>query len=670
MATSGNDEQVQDLHRFYNGKLVVVAGVTGFLGANCAIALRAAGAEVIGVARRITPLAMSSCDEFVAADLGDGGRIQALTEASIVFDCLGNSELTPTELKPTGSFDAAFRPTVNLLLQCAERPAPPLIVDVSSRLVYGTPIGLPVDESHPLRPGTLYAAHKLLLENYLQVLSKTHGLKAIVFRLSSPYGPNAPSTPGRLGVWNQFINRAMRGETLSIYGGGDQLRDFIYIDDVVRAFLLAAATDKCVGQTFNLGGERAIPLREAVMTIAKEAGGAPVQFVPWPTAIRKVETGDYYSNISKIREFVDLPPQKSFEEGVRATIEGIRRSKRDVPDEQRVVRFAERRPKRATGTRPARRMFAGQKVMVVGASGFLGTHLVRRFLGYGAAVCAVSRSVGSLESLLNNPLFAFRHCDLTSTEETSEVLSEFRPDILVYVAACPDGAETGELISKRLNVNLVGLVNLLEACCRHAPQAKFLFGDSRKVYGNAVGPHKSTTHTAPLNSYAFTKDTGWRLCQLYASLRGLTVISIRPSLIYGPGQGPNVTRNIWEAAKRGDRKITLRGGEQTRDPIFIDDAVDAFVAVAKKAQLLSNRTIVIGGREEITINRLARLVLEVSGSNATIVEDPSALKTTDMLRSVCDLSEAEHLLGWSPRIGLREGLHLTFAGDVVEQSIA
>jgi nucleoside-diphosphate-sugar epimerase len=150
---------------------------------------------------------------------------------------------------------------------------------VSSRLVYGTPITLPVDESHPLRPGTLYAAHKLLLENYLQVFSKTHGLKTIVFRLSSPYGPNAPSTPGRLGVWNQFINKALRGETLSIYGDGRQLRDFVYIDDVVRAFLLAAATTSVLGKSFNLGGERPIPLREAVMVIAKEAGGTPVRFV-------------------------------------------------------------------------------------------------------------------------------------------------------------------------------------------------------------------------------------------------------------------------------------------------------------------------------------------------------------------------------------------------------
>jgi UDP-glucose 4-epimerase len=663
-----NDHFVNRLHAFYEGKTVAVAGVTGFLGANCAIALKAAGAKVVGLARRITPLAMSTCDEYVTADLGaEGETIEALADVAVVFDCLGYAELTPTELKPAGSFDAAFRPTVNLLSRCAELPTPAVVVHVSSRLVYGSPLSLPVDENHPLRPGTLYAAHKLLLENYLAVFSKTHGLKTIVVRLSSPYGPNAPTTPGRLGVWNQFISKAMRGESLSVYGEGNQRRDFIHVDDVMKAFLLAAATEKCLGQTFNLGGERAIPLREAVTTIAREAGGAPVEFVPWPAAARKIETGDYCSNLAKIREFIDLPPQTSFEDGVRATIEAMRRKSPELVDEQRVVPFAER-SRRIKAARPG--MFAGQKVMVVGASGFLGSHLVLRFLGYGASVCAVSRTIGALGSFVESPEFTFHRCDLTSLETTEQALRAFRPDFVIYAAACPDGPETGELIRRRFNVNVVGLVNLLDACCQHSPHAKLLFGDSRKVYGNAVVPHKSSTHAAPLNSYAFTKDAGWRMCQLYATLHGLTVVSIRPSLIYGPGQGPNVIRKIWEATKRGDSTITLLGGEQTRDPIYIDDAVDAFVAAAQKAQQLSNKTIVIGGYEEITINGLAKLVLEVSGSDAAIVADPGSLKATDMLRSVCDLSEAERLLGWSPRISLREGLKLTFAVDVAERSIA
>src|ERR1700722_4123773 len=130
-----NYSSVDKLREFYDGKTVVVAGVTGFLGANSAIALRAAGAKVVGVARRITPLAMSICDQLVSVDLGtEGETIEALADATVLFDCLGYAQLTPTELKPAGSFDEAFRPTVNLLSRCAELPNPPVIVHVSSRL--------------------------------------------------------------------------------------------------------------------------------------------------------------------------------------------------------------------------------------------------------------------------------------------------------------------------------------------------------------------------------------------------------------------------------------------------------------------------------------------------------------------------------------------------------
>lgn len=657
------------LREYYSGRRVVVAGVTGFIGANCAISLRAAGAHVTGVARTITPMALGICDEFVSADLGSSEvRLEALANASVVFDCMGYSQLAPTDIKPTGSFDAVFRPTVNLVKQCVDVPTPPLFVHVSSRLVYGAPRSLPVDESHPLAPGTFYAVNKVLLENYVDLFSKTSGLRKIVFRLSSPYGPNAPSTPGRLGVWNQLISKAVRGEVLQIYGDGGQLRDLVFIQDVMHAFLLAAATPQCVDQTFNLGGERAISLRDVVTTIAKEAK-TQFEFVPWPEAARRVETGDYQSDLSKLRRFVELPEQTSFEDGVRATIRTLAHGKGRASIVPRVDR-GDRAPAAGLSGQSPQTYFSQKKVLVVGASGFLGTHLVRRFLGYEAVVCAVSRSIGSLEQFLNKPNFSFQRCDIALPDEAERVCAEFQPDYVIYAAACPDGLETDDLIRQRFNVNVLGLVNLLEGCRRHALRTRFLFGDSRKVYGNAAVPHDSNTNPAPVSSYALTKDSGWRLCKLYAALHKLVVVSVRPSLIYGPGQGQNVIQNVWEAARRGDSTIVLRGGEQTRDPIFIDDAVDAFVAAAQRAPLLANRAIVIGGREEITIRGLANLILEVSGSDAVVVGDSTAVRLTDMNRSVCDLSEAKQLLGWYPKTGLREGLQITLGGYVAERSIA
>jgi len=672
LAQGSDLELYSKLRAFYEGKRVVVAGVTGFLGTNCAIALWQAGAKVIGIARRQTPSASAVCDEVISVDFGKKGEgLSALSEASVVFDCLGYPGLAPSDLDPVGDFEAEFRPHINLLVGCTNLSNAPRVVYVSSRLVYGTPLALPVDEDHPLRPRSLYAAHKLLIENYIEVLSKTNGLQAIVFRLSSPYGPNGGSSAGRLGVWNQFIQKAVRGETLHIYGSGEQLRDFVYIDDVVIAFLLAAANDQCVGQTFNLGGERAISLREGVGVIAKEAGGVPVQYVPWPVAAHKVETGDYRSSLAKVRSFLDLPPQTPFEEGIRRTIEAIRSEKSEARNLPHLVQSANDEHRVGCGSAlAANGVFQDYKIMIIGAGGFLGTHLVGRFLSQGALVSAVGRSMGQSSPFFANPLFTFSPCDLMSDEATRHVVKRHKPDIVIYVAAAPDGDETGDLIRNRVNVNLLGLINVLEACREHAAQTKFLFGDSRKVYGNAPVPHSSTTILSPLSSYAFTKETGWHLCQLYSRLHGMTVISVRPSMIYGPGQRSNVIQYIWEAALRGEGTIRLLGGLQTRDPLFIDDAVDAFVAVAQKATQLAHNTINIGGLEEINIVDLARLVLDVCGSKATVVSDHGALRSTEMQRSVCDLSEAADLLGWFPRIGLREGIKLTFGSQLGERTLA
>src|SRR4030095_5213104 len=112
-------------------------------------------------------------------------------------------------------------PHLNLFLTCARQKQPPVIVHIGTRLVYGTPRELPVNELHPVNPPCFYAAHKLLVEQYLKILSRTHGLRSVIFRLSSSYGPNGPAEPGRLGVWNEFIRKAMVGQNLVIYGEGE-----------------------------------------------------------------------------------------------------------------------------------------------------------------------------------------------------------------------------------------------------------------------------------------------------------------------------------------------------------------------------------------------------------------------------------------------------------------
>jgi UDP-glucose 4-epimerase len=190
--------------------------------------------------------------------------------------------------------------------------------------VYGRPVRLPVGEDHPVAPASFYAVNKLTLEHYLRVLGGTHGLRSVVFRLSNPYGPFWPAERKSYGIINQFIARALAGEPITIFGDGSQRRDYIHVDDVSAALLATATVGACAGQTFNLGGDEPLSIAEAVGEIAQQVGDAVVRYAPWPAEHLAVETGDYRTDGSKLRRFVDLPPPIAFRDGLRRTLASVR----------------------------------------------------------------------------------------------------------------------------------------------------------------------------------------------------------------------------------------------------------------------------------------------------------------------------------------------------------
>ncbi len=242
--------------------------------------------------------------------------------------------------EPRGPFDSNLEPERNLdeeclahltlFRACAESPRKPRVVFCSSRLVYGRPQYVPVHERHPLAPQSIYAAHKVTAENYLGVFGRTHGLPYTILRVSNPYGPHQAQHSKSYGVINQFLLLAARGEAIRIYGTGSQLRDYIFVDDVVAAFLLTAAEEACAGECFNLGGRRGIRLGDAARAIARLADAPPVEAVEWPDDYQNVETGDYLTDLEKIDSYVSLPEQKSFEAGVTRSLDTYRREFAEV----------------------------------------------------------------------------------------------------------------------------------------------------------------------------------------------------------------------------------------------------------------------------------------------------------------------------------------------------
>jgi nucleoside-diphosphate-sugar epimerase len=298
----------------------------------------------------------------------------------------------------------------------------------------------------------------------------------------------------------------------------------------------------------------------------------------------------------------------------------------------------------------------GRRILVTGASGFLGAHLVARLIAEGARVGALARGRGCLDEFELMRPFTFLPCDLTDAAATREAFEGFAPEIVFHFASHPDACEQHEHMQTVLEVNAGGTLNTLEAL-RLCGGRAILYGDSCKVYGSqAAVPYREATPVDPGSSYALSKLAGWHLCLLYSRLHGIAAVALRPTLIYGPRQGLNLITFAVDRLLAGHAEIPLDGGVQTRDPLFVADALDAFVAAAERAHLLDGRVINLGGGHELTVEALVGLVVELSGRRSRVVSYPERARPTEIWRSFCDNAEAEQLLGWRPRTPLRSGL--------------
>jgi nucleoside-diphosphate-sugar epimerase len=312
---------------FYRGRRVLVTGADGFLGLNCIRALHALDADIAVLSRRAESRARRYASQVFHGDLMDGEVVRAALEGcSVVFDFAGVSGAVDSNRNPIDGLSGECLPQLSLIQACAESESSPLVVYCSTRLVYGRPQYLPVDESHPLLPQSMYAVHKITVENYLRVYHATHGLRYCTFRLSNPYGPYQARDARNYGVINRFIQLAAAGQPITLYGDGQQQRDYVYVDDVIGACLSAVTHECSHNQILNLGGDQPIRLRDAAERISTLAGGTPVRFQPWPEEYRVVETGDYRSDLTKLATCLQPPAQTAFDVGVELTLEFYRQA--------------------------------------------------------------------------------------------------------------------------------------------------------------------------------------------------------------------------------------------------------------------------------------------------------------------------------------------------------
>jgi UDP-glucose 4-epimerase len=319
----------------FHGRNVLVTGGLGFLGSNLAIELVRHGAHVTlldslipqfgGNVFNIEPVRKRVAVNI--SDMRDANSLDILVrDQDYIFNLAGQVSHGDSMRDPQLDLGVNCVSTMNLVEACRRHNPTARILYTSTRQVYGRPQKLPVTEEHPTVPIDVNGINKLAAEYYHLLYHSTYGIRSTVLRLTNTFGPRQQIRGNRQGFATIFLRLALRGETISLYGGGQQIRDFNYVDDVVKAMLLAITNPKCLGQVFNLGSTRAYSLVQFVETLKKFCK-FDVASVPFPDDKKIIDIGDYYGDFSKFRGLTGWQPEVDLHEGLEKTIAFYREHK-------------------------------------------------------------------------------------------------------------------------------------------------------------------------------------------------------------------------------------------------------------------------------------------------------------------------------------------------------
>lgn len=319
----------------FRGKKVMVTGGLGFIGSNLAHRLLSLGADILLVDSLIPSYGgnlfnVEGIEDRVRINIADvrdrNGMDYLVKGQDYIFNLAGQVSHTDSMKDPHTDLEINCRSQLSLLEACRHHNPEVKIVFSSTRQVYGVPDYFPVDEKHLLHPADVNGINKMAGEWYHILYNNVYGLRATSLRLTNTYGPRQLVKHNRQGFIGWFIRLAVDGQEISIYGDGTQKRDLNYVDDVVQALLLAAASEEANGQVFNLGGEP-ISLLEVAKLLVELSPQTSYKLVPFPREKKKIDIGDYYGDYNKIKTLLGWEPKVTLREGLEKTLEFYRRYK-------------------------------------------------------------------------------------------------------------------------------------------------------------------------------------------------------------------------------------------------------------------------------------------------------------------------------------------------------
>lgn len=313
--------------RFWPGRRVLITGGLGFIGSNLAHRLAGLGADLVLVDSLIPEYGgnlfnvdgLGSRTRINISDIRDAHSLRYLVkDREIIFNLAGQTSHLDSMHDPFTDLEINCVAQLKLLEVCRHHNPTAKLIFASTRQIYGKPDYLPVDEKHLLRPTDVNGINKMAGEWYHVLYNNVYGLRGCALRLTNTFGPRMRVKDARqtfLGVW---VRAVVEGRAFEVWGG-EQLRDFTYVDDCVDAMLMAAASPAADGHVFNVGGDQVISLKDLAELTVRAAGTGSFEVREFPPERKRIDIGDYYADDAAFRAAVGWQPRVPLLDGLTRT---------------------------------------------------------------------------------------------------------------------------------------------------------------------------------------------------------------------------------------------------------------------------------------------------------------------------------------------------------------
>lgn len=278
-------------------KKIAVLGANGYIARNLVYVLKNEYPDFKLKLYGCEPDSVDNVPDYYVVDMTDKEAVKSIDlSCDIVFMFVGRTGSANGFDSYDSFIDVNERALLNLLAEYRRQYSKARIVFPSTRLVYKGKTGTLKEDSEK-EFKTIYAINKYACEQYLKQFNNVYNVSYSIFRICVPYGSLIPGASS-YGTAEFMLNKASKGENITLYGDGSARRTLTYIGDLCKIIIKGALNDKCLNDVFNIGGED-YSLKEMAELIAKKYG-ADVDYIPWPDVALKIESGDTVFDSEKL----------------------------------------------------------------------------------------------------------------------------------------------------------------------------------------------------------------------------------------------------------------------------------------------------------------------------------------------------------------------------------